>query len=136
MSIKALPPTTVRIIGSAQVLTDPASVVKELVDNALDAHATSVFVEISVNSLDIIQVRDNGHGIAPDDRALLCRRYCTSKIKDYSDLKELGGRSLGFRGEALASAAELSSSLLITSKVEGEAIAVALKINARGETEK
>jgi DNA mismatch repair ATPase MutL len=60
MSIKALPQTAVRAIGAAQVLTDSSAVVKELVDNALDARATSIAVEIHANTLDSIQVRDNG----------------------------------------------------------------------------
>lgn len=135
MSIAALPPSTVSIIGSSQVLTDSSSVVKELIDNALDARASSVFVEISTNTLDIIQVRDNGHGVAPQDRSLICRRYCTSKIRDYTDLKDFGGTSLGFRGEALASAAELSGTILITTRVEGEDVAIALKVNKKGEVE-
>lgn len=133
MGISALPDTTVRAIGATQVLTDPAALVKELVDNALDAHATSISVEIHHNTLDIIQVRDNGHGIAPEDRPLLAKRYCTSKLSNYDDLKDIGGSSLGFRGEALASAAELSGSLTISTRVEGEQVGAALKINQKGE---
>ncbi|KAL8784184.1 MAG: hypothetical protein Q9195_009152 [Heterodermia aff. obscurata] len=74
MPIAALPPETVHVIGASQVLTDSASLVKELVDNALDARASAVFVEISSNALDIIQVKDNGYGIAPLDRNLICKR--------------------------------------------------------------
>lgn len=127
MPIASLSENTIRALGSSQVLTDATSVVKELVDNALDAHATSISVEISENALDVIQVRDNGHGIAPGDRGMLCRRYSTSKIKDFSDLSNIGGTSLGFRGEALASAVELSGSLTITTKIGGEPVATALK---------
>ncbi|KAJ9648381.1 hypothetical protein H2199_001235 [Coniosporium tulheliwenetii] len=108
MPIEALPPATTRLIGSAQVLTDPSSVVKELIDNALDARATSISVEIAANTIDVIQARDNGHGIAPDDRAMVCRRYCTSKIREFDDLRRVGGSVLGFRGEALASLAEMN----------------------------
>ncbi|KAK4499453.1 hypothetical protein PRZ48_009968 [Zasmidium cellare] len=133
MGIQALPDTTVRAIGATQVLTDPAALVKELVDNALDAHANSISVEIHHNTLDIIQVRDNGHGIAPEDRPLVARRYCTSKLLDYDDLQGIGGSSLGFRGEALASAAELSGSLTISTRIEGEQVGSALKINQKGE---
>lgn len=135
MSIQSLPASTIRIIGSSQVLTDPTSVVKELVDNALDAKASSIFVDISANSLDFIQVRDNGYGVAPEDRDLVCRRYCTSKIRDYSDLKSVGGKSLGFRGEALSSAAELSGTLSMTTRIDGEDVAVCLKIKTNGEVE-
>lgn len=135
MVIAVLPANTIRAIGSSQVLTDPCSVVKELVDNALDAQATSVFVEISVNTLDVIQVKDNGSGIGPEDREMVCRRYCTSKIRKIEELKDVGGRSLGFRGEALASAAEISSSMVVTTRIEGEAVAVGLKIGRNGEVE-
>ena len=133
MGIQALPQTTVRAIGASQVLTDPAAVVKELIDNALDAHATSFAVEIASNTLDVIQVRDNGHGIASADRPLVARRYCTSKILGEDDLRCIGGSSLGFRGEALASAAEMSGSLTISTRVEGEQVATTMKINQQGE---
>ncbi|KAI9874695.1 MAG: hypothetical protein M1830_009394 [Pleopsidium flavum] len=135
MPIAALPANTVRAIGSSQVLTDPCSVVKELIDNALDARATSIIVEISPNTLDVIQVKDNGYGIGPEDRAMVCRRYCTSKIRDLEDLKDVGGRSLGFRGEALASAAEMSVSVVVTTRIEGEAVAVTMKASRNGEVE-
>lgn len=136
MTIAALPSQTVRAIGSTQALTDAASVVKELVDNALDAQSTSVTVEISTNTLDVIQVKDNGHGIAPIDRTFICKRYCTSKIKDLHDLATIGGASLGFRGEALASAAELSGGLTVTTRIVGEATAVSLKVGQNGEVTK
>ncbi len=136
MPIAALPANTVRAIGSSQVLTDPCSVVKELIDNALDARATSIFVEISVNTLDVIQAKDNGYGIGPEDREMACRRYCTSKIRNLEDLKDVGGRSLGFRGEALASAAEMSGSVVVMTRIEGEAVAVSLKASRNGEVER
>lgn len=135
MPIAALSAHAVRAIGSSQVLTDPCSVAKELIDNALDARAIAISVEISLNTLDVIQVKDNGYGIGPEDRVMVCRRYCTSKIRNLEDLKEIGGRSLGFRGEALASAAELSGSLSVTTRIEGEAVAVCLKIDRNGEVE-
>lgn len=135
MGIHALPADTVRTIGAFQGLHDAAAVVKELLDNAFDAHATAVTIEISSNTLDSIQVRDNGHGIPAVDRALVARPHCTSKISTENDLRAIGGSSLGFRGEALASIAELSGSLTITTRVEGEQIATSLKINQRGEIE-
>lgn len=136
MTIAVLPSHTVRAIGSTQALTDSASLVKELVDNALDAQSTSVTVEISSNALDIIRVTDNGHGIAPIDRPLVCKRYCTSKINDLDDLAIIGGTSLGFRGEALASAVELSGALTVTTRIVGEATAVSLKLGQNGEVTK
>ncbi|KAL8806627.1 MAG: hypothetical protein Q9200_004964 [Gallowayella weberi] len=133
MSITALPSQTVRAIGSAQALTDSASLVKELVDNALDAQAASIAIEISADALHIIQVKDNGHGVAPIDRPLVCKRYCTSKIKNLDDLANIGGASLGFRGEALASAVDMSGGLTITTRIVGEATAVSLKVSQNAE---
>ncbi|KAL8941067.1 MAG: hypothetical protein Q9211_001968 [Gyalolechia sp. 1 TL-2023] len=135
MSITPLPPQAVHAIGSGQVLTDSTSLVKELVDNALDAQATSINVEISANALDVIQVKDNGYGIAPEDRALVCRRHCTSKIKDLDDLANIGGASLGFRGEALASTVEMSGRVVVTTRIIGEATAVSLKVSRNGQVE-
>ena len=132
MPIAPLPEHIVRAIGSSQVLTDSVSVVKELVDNALDAHASSVVVEISVNVLDVIQVKDDGRGIAPDDRRLMCQRYFTSKITEFNDISIIGGSSLGFRGEALASAVDMSGSVIVTTRIEGEPVASRLKFNRLG----
>lgn len=131
--IGALPQATVRQLGSGQVLIDPSTVVKELIDNALDARANSVFIEVTPNAVDAIHVKDDGHGIPAEDRNLLCRRYCTSKIRDFHDIKQAGGRWLGFRGEALSCMAEMSGSLSITTRVEGEAAAVNLSYDRNGE---
>ncbi|MCJ1464030.1 hypothetical protein MMC07_002640 [Pseudocyphellaria aurata] len=136
MPITALPSDTVRSIGSTQVLTDSCSLVKELIDNSIDAGASAIFLEISVNSLDVVQVKDNGHGILPDDRRMVCRRHCTSKIRSFDDIKSIGGKSLGFRGEALASAAETSGGMVVSTRIEGETTAVSLTINRQGEIEK
>jgi DNA mismatch repair ATPase MutL len=133
--IKALPPTTVRQLGSSQVLVDANSVVKELIDNALDARATAIFVDIASDTLSSIQVKDNGHGIPAEDRALVCRRYCTSKIRDFHDLRGIGGSWLGFRGEAMASMVEMSGAVDIITRVEGEPVAVLLKYGRNGELE-
>ncbi|MCJ1378146.1 hypothetical protein MMC17_001242 [Xylographa soralifera] len=133
MPITALPDITTRAISSTQVLTDSVSVVKELVDNALDAQASTIVVEISVNALDVIQVKDNGHGIAPDDRGLICQPHCTSKIRSLEDIAKVGGSSLGFRGEALASAAETSGCLILTTKIEGEPVAACMRFNREGK---
>lgn len=132
-AIAALPATTVRQIGSHQLLTDPSSVVKELIDNSLDARAKSIFVDITADTINSIQVKDDGHGIPNGDRALACRRYCTSKIRDFHDLREVGGKWLGFRGEALACIADMSGTVLITTRVEGEPVAVKLTYQRNGE---
>ena len=133
MPITALPLNAIQAIGSLQVLTDPASMVKELLDNAIDGRATRIFIELSANTLDDIRVKDNGHGIAPDDRAMMCTRHCTSKIRNLHDLEVVGGQSLGFRGEALASAAEMAGILTVTTRIEGEATAAELKFDRGGQ---
>lgn len=133
MPIRPLPPTTTSHLTSTQLLPSSLSLTKELLDNALDARATSVTIELSSNSLDVIQVRDNGHGIAPEDRALLALKNCTSKIGKFEELRSLGGRSLGFRGVALSCVADVAGSLSITTRVEGEAAAVRLEIGRDGQ---
>lgn len=132
MPIEALPETTTRALGSSLVLNDAKSVVKELVDNALDAQATAISVEISANTLDIIQVKDNGTGIGVLDRQLLCKRGCTSKIRSLEDLSRLGGSYLGFRGEALASIAELGQAVTVSTRVDGEVVGTSMKYGASG----
>jgi DNA mismatch repair protein MutL len=131
MAIQRLPPGTVRIIGSSQVLTTPASLVKELIDNGLDANASSIDILISSNTLDTIQVRDNGHGIDAADLESLGRRGYTSKLRSFEDLRNVGARSLGFRGEALASAVELGE-VTLTTRTEGEVVATTVKLKKSG----
>lgn len=134
MAIQALAAAAIQAVGASQVLLDPAAAVKELVDNSLDAHASAVAVDLSsdIDALHVIQVRDNGHGIAPLDRPLLCRPHCTSKLATHEQLRALGASSLGFRGQALAAAAQLCRSLSITTRVDGEQLAVALKFGLDG----
>ena len=133
MPIAVLPKDTARVITSTLALNDATSVIKELVDNALDARADTISIEVSANTLDVVQVKDNGTGIGVEDRQLLCKRGCTSKIRSIEDLACLGGSFLGFRGEALASVAELSSAATITTRVEGEIVGTALKFGADGK---
>ncbi|KAJ5218074.1 uncharacterized protein N7498_000173 [Penicillium cinerascens] len=127
MPIEALPQTTVRAIGSTSVISDPCSVVKELIDNALDASATSLQVEISQNTLDVIQLKDNGHGIPTEDHPSVCKHTFTSKIQTVDDLKNVGGTSFGFRGEALASVAEMSGGVTVTTRSASEVTGTCLK---------
>ena len=131
MAIAPLPQATVRLLGSAQALTTPTSLVKELIDNALDAKALSIDILISPNTIDKIEVRDNGHGIQEEDLDALGRRGHTSKMRSFDELKSIGGISLGFRGEALASAVELGE-VSITTRTEGESVATAVKLKSPG----
>lgn len=133
MPIAALSERASRAITSSLVLNDAKSAVKELIDNALDSHATNITIEISANTLDVIQVKDNGSGIGVEDRQMICKRGYTSKIRTLDDLAQLGGTFLGFRGEALASIAELSDSVLITTRVDGEVVATQLKFDSSGK---
>lgn len=132
MAISPLPETTRDLLRSTVVLVNAVSVIKELIDNALDAHATNINIEIASNTIDLIQVKDNGAGVGPDDRELLCKRGCTSKIRSYEDLVDLGGNHLGFRGEALASIAELSEKVIITTRVDGEIAGKACTFDNKG----
>lgn len=131
MPIVALPKATVHLLGSSQVLTTPTSLVKELIDNSLDAKATSIDILISKNTLDRLEVRDNGHGISSEDYDSLGKRGHTSKLRTFEELKFIGGVTLGFRGEALASAVELGD-VSVTTKTEGEAVATKLVLKAPG----
>lgn len=133
MPIHQLAPSTASRITSTQALSSPLAITKELLDNALDARATSISIEIACNTLDVIQVRDNGHGIAPEDRALLAIKHCTSKLRDFQELRFLGGASLGFRGEALSSVADAAGHFAVTTRVEGETAAVKLEIGRDGQ---
>ena len=133
MPIFALPQETARVITSSVALNNAVSVVKELIDNSLDAHATVIAIEVSANTIDVIQVKDNGCGIGVEDRQLLCKSGCTSKIRTIDDLASLGGNSLGFRGEALASATNVSGSIVVTTRVGGEIAATALKYGPDGK---
>lgn len=131
MAIQPLPSSTTRILGSCQALTTPSSLVKELIDNAIDAKATSIDVIISANTVDKIEVHDNGHGIAQEDLDSLGRHGHTSKLRNFEELRTVGSSCLGFRGEALASSVSLGS-VTVTTRAEGEPVAFVVKLKATG----
>lgn len=134
MAITALPEGTTHLLGSAQVLTTPTSLIKELIDNSLDAKATSIDILISANTIDKLEVRDNGHGIPQEDLNALGKRGYTSKLRSFEELKLLGGVTLGFRGEALASAVQMGE-VSITTRTDGESVATKVKLKAPGRIE-
>lgn len=101
-------------IAAGEVVDRPASIVKELIENSLDANATQIDIDIQEGGSRLIRVRDNGVGIHPDDMMIALRRHTTSKIKDIKDLEKI--LTLGFRGEALASVSSISR-LSLTSAI-------------------
>ncbi|PNS16943.1 DNA mismatch repair protein pms1 [Sphaceloma murrayae] len=111
-TIKAIEAGSIHQIQSGQVIVDLTSVVKELVENALDAQATSIEVRFKNNGLDSIEVQDNGSGIAPEDFETVARKHYTSKLSNYDDLDSL--ETFGFRGEALSSLCALSDFHVVT----------------------
>ena len=118
MEIRILPSNIANMIAAGEVVQKPSSVVKELVENAVDAGATQVTVILSDAGRTLIQVIDNGCGMTPDEAVLCFERHATSKISTAEDLMDI--TTFGFRGEALASIAAVSEVTLKTRRAEDE----------------
>ncbi|XP_076603862.1 PMS1 protein homolog 1 isoform X2 [Chaetodon auriga] len=128
--MKQLPPDTVRLLSSSQVITSVLNVVKELMENSLDAGASSIDIKLENYGLDRIEVRDNGHGIKAVDTPVMAVRHFTSKICSHEDLEQL--ETYGFRGEALGSICAVAEVAVIT-KTEEDDISTQYMLNFTGE---
>ena len=126
-NIVLLDDNTINKIAAGEVIERPASVVKELVENSIDAGATAITVEIKNGGISYIRITDNGKGIAPDDMEIAFERHATSKIRKAEDLENV--TSMGFRGEALASIAAISKVEMTSKYIENE---IGYKIEVQG----
>ncbi|XP_063744504.1 PMS1 protein homolog 1 isoform X2 [Eleginops maclovinus] len=128
--MKQLPPDTVRLLSSSQVITSVLNVVKELMENSLDAGATSLDIKLENYGLDRIEVRDNGHGIKAEDTPVMAVTHYTSKIFSHEDLEQL--ETYGFRGEALGSICAVAEVAVIT-KTQDDDISTQYTLNFTGQ---
>ncbi len=129
MRIQALCPHVANQIAAGEVIERPASVVKELLENALDAGASTITIDIGFGGLNLIKIADDGHGIDADDLVLAITAHATSKITELADLYAIN--TMGFRGEALASIAAISR-MKLYSKPAAQTHGMLLQVNESG----
>ena len=117
-NIVLLDDLTINKIAAGEVIERPASVVKEMLENSLDAGATNINIEVQNGGISKIRITDNGKGIEPDDMVIAFERHATSKIRKADDLEYV--RTMGFRGEALASIAAIARVEMVSRTINSE----------------
>ncbi|KAL6047021.1 Mismatch repair endonuclease pms2 [Balamuthia mandrillaris] len=128
--IKAIDKQSVHRICSGQVILNLATAVKELVENSLDAGATSIEIRLKSYGEETIEVSDDGKGIDPSDYEALAKKYHTSKLRDFADLETVS--TFGFRGEALSSLCALASPLVVCTRTKDQTVGTQLTYDAEG----
>ena len=126
-NIVLLDDLTINKIAAGEVIERPASVVKEMLENSIDAGAKNITIEIKNGGISLIKITDDGCGIAQDDMEIAFERHATSKIRKAEDLEVV--KTMGFRGEALASIAAIAKVEMISKKADSD---VAYKIIVEG----